>query len=353
MSLLDNDPYKHEPGDVGNIIYAKYVKFITFEDLLFNYLEKTNSKFSEYIKKYIRDNYNNIKNLLLKLKKEDNGSYYCKCYNIGKFEINYDKYICKIDEIYEKIMNIERDIYRPCKANKDIDNLILKDDINNCGICYNKIIEKTILECNHPFCKNCIALSLNKRKTCPLCRNKTKILYLIDYKPVLKVAVLEENENINLELFDFIKDEHFKENYNRHLFTYNKKEIYIETFPIEYFKVETNYGKKVLKIPYSDEIAIKLSDFIKNIEDIIINVVEKNANYYSINLNLYKFNSILKNDFIIFKIKSNIKENKYKNYNIKFKFDRIWKFDYIDKYGYKQYKWGVSTVIDGIESFAR
>lgn len=64
MSLLDNDPYKHEPGVKGDIIYAKYVKFITFHDLLFNYIEKLETEFSEYIKKYIETNYDNIRSLL-------------------------------------------------------------------------------------------------------------------------------------------------------------------------------------------------------------------------------------------------------------------------------------------------
>lgn len=77
QSLLDNTPYTHEPNQKDDKIYNRYVRFETFDTLLFSYIKnEKNELIKNYIQTYITENYNEIKSDLEELNKQ------------GKFTIN-------------------------------------------------------------------------------------------------------------------------------------------------------------------------------------------------------------------------------------------------------------------------
>lgn len=77
QSLLDNTPYTHEPNQKDDKIYNRYIRFETFDTLLFSYIKNERNKLiKNYIKNYITENYNEIKSNLEELNK------------YGKFTIN-------------------------------------------------------------------------------------------------------------------------------------------------------------------------------------------------------------------------------------------------------------------------
>ena len=77
--------------------------------------------------------------------------------------------------------------------------------MNECPICLDTILEenKTILNCKHEYCINCIIKLLNKNKfECPLCRNLiteyknnniiTKYIHKLHIKQVINIDIIKK-----------------------------------------------------------------------------------------------------------------------------------------------------------------
>lgn len=57
QSLLDNTPYTHEPNQRDDKLYNQYVRFETFDTLLFSYIKNERNELNKnYIKNYITEN---------------------------------------------------------------------------------------------------------------------------------------------------------------------------------------------------------------------------------------------------------------------------------------------------------
>lgn len=157
--------------------------------------------------------------------------------------------------------------------------------------------------------------------------------------------VLSINDNINFNLFEFIKDDDFEKNYEKHLLTYDNKEVYIKTNIIETFDVEENgYNQKYIRLQY-DNIDPKLIDFINKFEDNIKKNVIDNESHYGINIEKHDFLSIIKDKeikYIDLKVKKPFIESKtYNKSIICIKCNRIWDMEKIEK-------WGISLTVDKI-----
>lgn len=77
QSLLDNTPYTHKPNQKNDKLFNQYVRFETFDTLLFSYIKNEKDiLIKNYIQKYVTENYNEIKCDLQKLN------------NQGKFTIS-------------------------------------------------------------------------------------------------------------------------------------------------------------------------------------------------------------------------------------------------------------------------
>lgn len=157
--------------------------------------------------------------------------------------------------------------------------------------------------------------------------------------------VLSINDNINFDLFEFIKDDDFEKNYEKYLLVYDNKEVYIKTDIIEKFDVEENgYNQKYIRLQY-DNVDSKLIDFINKFEENIKKIVINNESHYGVNAEQHEFLSIIKDKeikYIEFKVKKPFIESKpYINSIICIKCNRIWDMEKIKK-------WGISLTVDKI-----
>jgi len=156
---------------------------------------------------------------------------------------------------------------------------------------------------------------------------------------------LSINDNIDFDLFKFIKDENFEKNYEKYLLTYDNKNVFIRTNTIETFNVEENgYNQKYIRLQY-DNMEPKLVNFINKFEDNIKKIVNNDKEHYSINVKEHEFLSIIKDKemkYIDLKVKKPFIESKnYNNSTIYIKCNRIWDMEKIEK-------WGISLTIDKI-----
>lgn len=61
QSLLDNTPYTHEPNQKDDKLFNQYVRFETFDTLLFSYIKNEKNKLiKNYIQKYVKENFYKI-----------------------------------------------------------------------------------------------------------------------------------------------------------------------------------------------------------------------------------------------------------------------------------------------------
>jgi ubiquitin-conjugating enzyme E2 Z len=92
-SLLDNTPYIHEPNCVNDPTYNKYVRFETFDTLLFDYIKhEQNNKFKKFMLDYINENKQTILNDLILLNNENKRQNIHTKYGMITI-IDYTKYI--------------------------------------------------------------------------------------------------------------------------------------------------------------------------------------------------------------------------------------------------------------------
>lgn len=157
--------------------------------------------------------------------------------------------------------------------------------------------------------------------------------------------ILSINDDVNFDLFKFIKDDDFEKNYDKHLLTYNNKEVYIKTNSIEKFDIEENgYNQKYIRLQY-DDVDPKLIEFINKFENNIKEIVANDDEHYGVNIYQHEFLSIIKDKeikYIDLKVKKPFIETKtYNDSIICIKCNRIWDMDRIEK-------WGISLTVDKI-----
>ena len=176
-SFLDNNPYMYEPGGRDDTTYTVYVKHQSWYSCLIAYLQnETIELFNQYIHNYLMLNIDEIFKDLQLLKDEyPNGYYVCRCFEIDDYTIDYDKIIVNLQNSYNYIDYIEKNV-------DIIDNDLLysfNDFINqeyNCNICFdtNQQEQNTIkLSCNHTFHEKCLYDHIKENcKLCSMCRKE-------------------------------------------------------------------------------------------------------------------------------------------------------------------------------------
>ena len=109
---------------------------------------------------------------------------------IGLHKSNYIKYKIKLSKLatntseyhllkkkYETCINESHYIYTILEKMANKDDTILND---TCPICMDTLILPTLTNCGHIFCNNCIKLSYEHKKECPICKHNFSEFYLID-----------------------------------------------------------------------------------------------------------------------------------------------------------------------------
>lgn len=177
-SFLDNEPYRHEPGDRNDESYTTYVLFQSWYSCLIRYLENSNSQpklFTTFISNYLLLNINVIITELNYLNQYYTPNIYeTNCFYIGFYTVNYNIIIRKLIEWYNFIDYTENDNIIDSSVNTDY----------KCNICFdtkNEPKEKYIkLSCNHDFHTICLYKhTKNNGSVCSLCRTSINVPELL------------------------------------------------------------------------------------------------------------------------------------------------------------------------------
>jgi len=179
MSLFDNDPYVHEPGNRGDDSYNIYVLYQTWYTCCIEYLvNETDTLFTNFINEYIKENIDDISRYIdYCIYLYPYGEYFTNCYDIDAYELDYQyvKYV---------ILGASK------KLTQEIESPITKSYIpnvsrDNCLVCYDTRgiddFYKT-LSCGHKFHILCIEDHMKyNQMLCPLCR---AMISINDYKDI-------------------------------------------------------------------------------------------------------------------------------------------------------------------------
>ena len=178
MSLLDNEPYAHEPGVGGDDSYNIYVAFQSWITCLFGYLKHTEDEiFDTYINEYIQKN---IREMLGYIEILDYyypvGMYSTSCYEIDEYILDYTYVNRKLVDYYCAYTSVL----------EDEDEISVKENEDksySCNICYDTEYSDDfcfVLSCNHKFHIQCLEKHIdNNPLLCPMCR---AIISIPDYK---------------------------------------------------------------------------------------------------------------------------------------------------------------------------
>lgn len=154
-----------------------------------------------------------------------------------------------------------------------------------------------------------------------------------------------DNNNIDFDKFNFVKDEYFNEEWNNYLFAYKNINAYIKLNNINIDVNMDNFDNKYIEINENNE---KFDNFMKRLEKRIIKCKNKSTDNLNIEENYeYKY---YKNDEGNYKFKikrDNIDVKQYNNADIYIKINRLWKLNY-QKQGNDIYHWGISLIVDRI-----
>lgn len=105
-SFLDNNPYTYEPGGGDDPNYTVYVRYQTWTTCLFRYLQYENIDiFLRFIHNYLLSNVDEIFKDLNELKEEfPNDYYYCRCFEIDNYWIDYGRIINTLSYYYNYLV---------------------------------------------------------------------------------------------------------------------------------------------------------------------------------------------------------------------------------------------------------
>lgn len=183
MSLLDNDPYQHEPGNRGDDSYTTFVLYQSWYTCLFEYIEEEDDDlFQTYINEFI---YHNIKSILKNIENLEqlyaSDIYTTRCYEIGDYELDFYSVKNVLLSYYENYCSIKiltgssNSLCDVKDSKKDEDEVEM-----TCSICYDTrshLDNFTItLRCNHTFHIPCLESHFkNNSSLCPLCRGRISV----------------------------------------------------------------------------------------------------------------------------------------------------------------------------------
>lgn len=172
-SFLDWNPYMYEPGGKDDPDYSVYVQHQSWISCLIRYLQYEriplfNSMIHNYLLLNIDSIINDLDNLLEEYPRD---YYYCRCFEIDEYEIDYQYVLYTLQNFYNYI------------EYKDISDQMDVCDINDknwtCEICFDTATDNIInkkqfnLHCGHVFHKECLQQHIDKNFTiCPMCRSE-------------------------------------------------------------------------------------------------------------------------------------------------------------------------------------
>jgi ubiquitin-conjugating enzyme E2 G2 len=186
-SFLDNKPYTYEPGGKDNESYTDYILFTSWYTCFFRYLEyKQHDLFNTFIHKYILKNIDDIMNYIDQLSDDYFPDlYYCNCFEIDNYIINYDILLVSLQQWYNYINYLQ--ITNNDETSKQNFEQNLNNDCNyKCNICFDTNTESDkiiLINCKHSFHSKCLTSHIkNNGNICSLCRTSIKYTYPFNKK---------------------------------------------------------------------------------------------------------------------------------------------------------------------------
>jgi ubiquitin-conjugating enzyme E2 Z len=166
-SILDNDPYKHEPGNLGDESYTNYVRYSTFE-LMLDYLKHESiESFKNVIKNHIIENNEKLTEMLIGLAEKNPKISICKKYNIQNYNSDYNSILEKVITIKEKENETEKEKEKEKGKEKE------EFHEEKCIICLEDIKKTDLanMTCKHPIHKSCLFtyIKFQNEPKCPFC----------------------------------------------------------------------------------------------------------------------------------------------------------------------------------------
>jgi ubiquitin-protein ligase len=179
MSLLDNQPYAHEPGVGGDESYNTFVSYQTWYTCLFEYLKyEEDELFTNYINEYIQKNFVDMIGYIDYFSYfYPRDVYYTSCYEIDEYIIDFEDVKGKLFDAY-CVYSSGEEACTPPPNDIDINSCEYE-----CNICYDTEYNKDfcfVLSCNHKFHIQCLEKHIETNPLlCPMCRT---IISIPDYK---------------------------------------------------------------------------------------------------------------------------------------------------------------------------
>lgn len=176
-SFLDNHPYMYEPGGRDDETYTIYVKHQRWYSCLIQYLQnETIDIFNQFIHNYLLLNIEEIFMDLQILNQEyPSGRYYCRCFEIEHYVVNYERIMIQLQNYYHYIDFTDKII----EDEEGEQNIISFEEFINkdykCNICFDTSSEENALKllCNHSFHEQCLYDHIKQNYSlCPMCRTE-------------------------------------------------------------------------------------------------------------------------------------------------------------------------------------
>jgi ubiquitin-protein ligase len=179
-SFLDNNPYTYEPGGKDDPSYSVYVEFQSWHTCLIRYLQyESIPSFVQYMHEYLLANVDGIfTDLYSSVERYPNNAYYCGCFEIDHYFINYSNILLTMQNIYGFLETPEDSGTFPITESLDNNN----NNNNNhqttdyaCSVCFDtKELTETVLSpCGHRFHKVCLDEHVAANAAlCPMCRGQ-------------------------------------------------------------------------------------------------------------------------------------------------------------------------------------
>lgn len=169
-SFLDNNPYTYEPGGGDDSSYTVYVQYQSWISCLIRYLQNESIEiFNNFMHSYLLNNIDGIFNDLSNLQTiYTGGYYYCRCFEIDRYTIDYFRIMTSLQHYYN---------YIDFSENYTNDQISFEEFSNreyDCCICFDTKDQQENFQlesCKHSFHKNCVCEHvITNGNVCPMCR---------------------------------------------------------------------------------------------------------------------------------------------------------------------------------------
>ncbi len=172
----------------------------------------------------------------------------------------------------------------------------LKDNSNNCIICFEDIENKTITKCcNHSFCLNCITSWIKTNSVCPLCKIKINFdsLYYIDNNnTIIKNDNQITNEIIETKTYNYADYSKY-DNLIHILKNSDNKAKFLICSDYDNTFIEIEEKLKQIKIQYDKIKGNHIINTINKYKNGDLKVLLVNSKYYGSGLNLENTTDII------------------------------------------------------------